>query len=329
MDQFHSKTMNESGNRANVFILGFDEKHAREIVAVCDPERYSFRPLLMTDELIDREAPDIDGLLDKARKELDAFDGKIDAIVCHWDFPAVSLHSILCGEYGVKAPSLEAVLKCSHKYWSRLEQQRAVPESTPDFAAFDPHDDDALEKIEVDFPFWIKPIKGFSSILGFLIEDADDFHEAMKKSREEIGKLGDPFDQILKHVDLPEALQDINSDYMIAEKYLTGEEFAPEGYVQGGVCHAHAMVDMVFAENGKSFERYEYPSLVPKKTQQRACNIAGRVMEQIGFDNGCFNMEFFWNREEDHLWIIEINPRISQSHSNIFKKVDGISNHEV
>ncbi|MFW6322503.1 MAG: hypothetical protein ACOC02_02630, partial [Guyparkeria sp.] len=49
----------------------------------------------------------------------------------------------------------------------------------------------------------------------------------------------------------------------------------------------------------------------------------------IGYDNGCFNVEFFWNQDTDELHLIEFNPRISQSHSGMMAMVDGMSNHEV
>src|SRR5690606_18305734 len=54
-----------------------------------------------------------------------------------------------------------------------------------------------------------------------------------------------------------------------------------------------------------------------------------RYLRHVGFDNGCFNSEFMWDEENDKLWLIEINTRISQSHSELFAKVDGSSNHEV
>src|SRR5690606_13872502 len=81
--------------------------------------------------------------------------------------------------------------------------------------------------------------------------------------------------------------------------------------------------------NGKSFERYEYPSTIPQHVQDRANQVSKKVMHQVGFDNGCFNIEYFWNPESDELFLIEINPRISQSHSYLFEKVKGLSNHEV
>ena len=53
------------------------------------------------------------------------------------------------------------------------------------------------------------------------------------------------------------------------------------------------------------------------------------IMRQIGYDNAPFNIEFFWNPETDNLQILEINPRISKSHSPLFHMVDGASQHKV
>ncbi len=314
--------------RKNVFVLGHDEKHQQDVVDIHDACRVRIHRLLGSEELINQDDYDIDALLDKARDVLDKFDS-VDGMVCHWDFPVTSMHSILCAEYGLPAPSLTSLLKCDHKYWSRIEQKKAVPENTPAFCAVDPFDDRALEKFTLDFPFWIKPVKGYGSMLGFKIENADDFNRAIEETRKSIETLGDPFNNILQRVELPNELQGIDGNTMIAEQYIGGIEFAPEGYVQQGKCHVHGMIDMVIGPNGKSFERYEYPSTIPAAIQARATEVSAKLMKQIGFDNGCFNIEFFWNQETDKLWIIEINPRISQSHSYLFEKVNGLSNHEV
>src|SRR5690606_22121882 len=108
--------------------------------------------------------------------------------------------------------------------------------------------------------------------------------------------------------------------------YVQGREFAPEGYVQHGECHIHGIIDMVIGSNGKSFERYEYPSTIPNGIQQRAIDVSKKIIAYMGFDNGCFNIEYFWNEETDDLWVVEINPRISQSHSYLFEQVKGLSN---
>lgn len=321
--------MNDQGRRKNVFVLGYDERHGGDILKIPDADRFSFHPLLRSEELIHQQNYAIEEKLAKARQVLHDFDGPVDAILWHWDFPVTSMAAVLCEEFNLPGPSLEAILKCSHKYWSRVIQQQVAPEHTPGFCAVDPFDKDALDVIDLDYPFWIKPIKGYGSALGFRINNAHDFQAAMEIIRKRIRRLGDPFNMFLQRIDLPEEVKGVTGNHLIAEEFLTGLEIAPEGSIQNGVFHAHGVIDMVRDRNHKSFLRYEYPSCAPRKVQARAIQLAEKVLKQVGLDNGCFNMEFFWNEKTDKLWIIEINPRISQSHSYQFEMVDGMSNHEV
>lgn len=170
---------------------------------------------------------------------------------------------------------------------------------------------------------------GYSSAPGFRIDNDADFYRAIARVRGKIRRIGDAFNTLLKRVELPPEIQQVNGNWLIAEELIGGHEFAPEGYVQNGVCHIHGVFDMVQAENGKSFVRVEYPSKVSLEAQNRAAEVVTRVMKQVGFDNGCFNVEIFWDSDKDRLSIIEINPCISQSHSYQFEQVDGMSNHEV
>lgn len=321
--------MESSPGRKNIFVFGYDERHSADLFQIPDIERFEFHPLLRSEEVVYQDNYVIDEKLDKARDILRNFDGPVDGIVCHWDFPATSMTAILCEEFGLLSPSLEAILKCSHKFWSRTEQKRVVPENTPGFCAIDPFDDNALESVTLEYPFWIKPIKGYGSTLGFRINEDADFKQAIGIIRKKIRRIGDPFNTILARVDLPPDVESVNGNYLIAEQLIHGIEIAPEGSMQHGSFHTHGVIDMVRDKNHKSFLRYEYPSQSPRAIQQRAIDIAEKTLRFIGFDNGCFNMEFFWDEETDDLWIIEINPRISQSHSYQFEKVDGMSNHEI
>lgn len=83
----------------------------------------------------------------------DEFDGPIDGLICHWDFPVNPIAAILAQDFGLRYPSLESILKCSHKYWSRIEQNKVAPEATPDFCAVDPFSDDPPSQVALDFPF--------------------------------------------------------------------------------------------------------------------------------------------------------------------------------
>jgi acetyl/propionyl-CoA carboxylase alpha subunit len=57
--------------------------------------------------------------------------------------------------------------------------------------------------------------------------------------------------------------------------------------------------------------------------------ITKRIVTQLGYDNAPFNVEYFWDRETDRIWFLEINTRISESHCYLFEQVDGRSHHQV
>jgi biotin carboxylase len=314
----------------NIFVPGLTDLQRRELETVRGAEELRFHNLLDYERLVNTQTIDFEGLLDEARRELAAFDDSVDGVIAHWDFPASLIAPILARERGLPAPSLESLLKCEHKYWSRLEQRASIPECVPGFAAFDPFDDNALESIELAFPFWVKPVKAHSSNLGFKIEDEAQFNDAIAQIRAEIADVGDAFNDALSRVDLPPELQGADGNTCLAEQFVEGRQVAPEGTVFRGHFSSHGVFDMHKDAAGMSFERLDYPaSSVPEEVQQRMIDLTERYLKHIGFDNGCFNSEFMWDEENDQLWLIEVNTRISQSHSDLFVKVDGASNHEV
>ncbi|MCQ4118436.1 ATP-grasp domain-containing protein [Rhodococcus tibetensis] len=314
----------------NIFILGLTDLQREELSTVRNAESFRFHGVLDYQTLVAADEYVFDDLLTTCRTELDAFPGTVDAIIAHWDFPTSVLAPILAAERGIPSPPLHSVLACEHKYWSRLAQQESVPDSVPRFASFDPFDDNALDSIGLDFPFWVKPVKSHSSQLGFEIGDAEAFREAVAEIRERIGLVGDAFDEALRRVDLPRAVQGVSGTTCLAEQVVTGTQAAPEGTMFHGEFSVHGVFDMHKDAAGHSFDRLDYPaSTVPPVVQQRMIDTTERYMRHVGFDNGCFNSEFMWDEKEDRLWLIEVNTRISQSHSDLFAKVDGISNHEV
>jgi biotin carboxylase len=52
-------------------------------------------------------------------------------------------------------------------------------------------------------------------------------------------------------------------------------------------------------------------------------------MSHVGYDNATFNIEFFYDEERDRLMLLEINSRISQSHSPLYQRVDGMTNFSI
>ncbi|MBO0609113.1 ATP-binding protein [Myceligenerans salitolerans] len=323
--------MNEpDGRKRNVFVLGMTDLQREELENMRRAARYTFHSLLDYETLVRDTDYDFDALLDQARAQLSDFSEPIDAIVCHWDFPSSLVAPILCHEYGIPAPSVASMLKCEHKYWSRLEQQQSVPEVVPGFAAFDPFADDALDQVGLPYPFWVKPVKAHSSNLGFEIHDEQEFESALDEIRAEITNVGNAFNQVLDRVDLPEGIRGSDGNTCLAEEIITGIQAAPEGVVAQGRFSVHGIVDMHRDPSGHSIDHIDYPAVtIPAEVQQRMVDTAERFMRHIGYDDGAFNVEYMWDQETDLLRLIEVNTRISQSHTELFLKVDGTSNHEV
>lgn len=315
--------------RKNIFVPALEEGQRAELQTIRNARQYAFYGLLDVPTLIEPERIDFNEVLDKARHELQLFKGPIDAMIAHWDFPTSVLTPILCHEYSLPSPSLESVLKCEHKYWSRVEQAKCIPDCMPKFSLFDPFSDNPREQVELDYPFWIKPVKSFASQLGFLVENDADFSAALKRTCAKIHYIGDAFDQVLEHVELPAEIRQAKGNTCIAEELIQGDQAAPEGSMFQGEFNVHGVFDMHKDPNGKSFSRLQYPSSFPQEVQQRMIDASEIFLRHIGFDNGCFNTEFMWDREKDKLRLIEVNTRISQSHSEMFIQVDGMSNHEV
>ncbi|MCQ3828668.1 D-alanine--D-alanine ligase [Microbulbifer elongatus] len=311
------------------FVLGLDPLRLSYLKYLPNAQDYRFHPLFRLEEVVNPATFDYDVMLERARQQLAAFPEPIAGIIGHWDFPTSVLLAHLSELFGLRSASLAAVLKCEHKYWSRLEQRKVMPEWTPGFCAVDPFAENPREQLSLDFPFWLKPIKAHSSYLGFRIENEAAFDEALKKIRAAVHSCGDPFNQALAHIQVPEEVGPVDGNWCIAEEILTGKQCGIEGALLDGQYRVHGIVDTVKDSRNLSFTRYEYPSVWPRYAQQKICAAGEKILQHMGFDNSAFGIEFFWDEREDRFWILEINTRISQSHCDQFVKVHGVSNHLV
>ncbi|WP_158547382.1 acetyl-CoA carboxylase biotin carboxylase subunit family protein [Rhodovulum sp. 12E13] len=249
------------------------------------------------------------------------------AVITYWDFPSSLIAPLLAERCGYPYASTTSVMRCEHKYWFRKEQAEVI--GTPRFCGFDPFADDPLAEITLDFPFWIKPVVGHSSMLGFEIARREDFDAALAEIRRDIGELTKPFVYPLGRVDLPEELARRGATMCMAEELISkGEQYTIEGYVHRGEVVVYGAVASMREPNGHTFSRYQYPADLPRETVARMEEIATKIITRIGYDGCPFNMEFFLEPETGDLHVLEMNSRLSQSHSDLFHKVDG-QPHEV
>lgn len=318
--------------RRNIFVIGLDEWNLQKLRSVRNAEQYAFHSLLDYEDVIKPENYPFDQMLEKARRQLQKFQAggsSIDGLIVHWDFPVTEMGAILCEEFGLRFPSLESVVKCGHKYWSRVEQHDVIREYIPRFQAVNPLSENALD-IGLDYPFWIKPVKSFASHLGFQIRHAEDLNYAMPIIRENIRRLGDPYNEVLRHLDLPEDVRHVDGNWCVAEEIISaGKQIGIEGWIHDGEIGYHGVIDSIRIGTSSSFNRYQYPSTIPKHAQEKMFGLTEKLVKHMGLNHSAFNIEYFWHEETNEIAMLEINPRISQSHSDLFEKVDGVSNHQV
>ncbi len=261
----------------NVFVLGHDEHNERILRDLPDAEQYCFHPLLPIEELQSGEEIVLRDLLDKAVRQLEAFEGTVDAIIGFWDFPVSTMVPILCQRFGgLCCASLEAVVKCEHKYWSRLEQQKVIDEY-PRFGLVDPErDTDPPEG--VSYPLWVKPVKSASSELAFGVANQQEFQHALAQIRDGIGRIGNPFETVLEYLELPPEIASVGGQVCLAEEAISGRQLTFEGYRYRGETHTLGVVDSVTHEESPSFLRYQYPASVPDRIGERIADISDRVI---------------------------------------------------
>ncbi|MPY79274.1 MAG: ATP-grasp domain-containing protein [Actinophytocola sp.] len=309
----------------NVFVLGHDEHNQQLLEAMPSAEHCVFHPLLTFEEIWGEEISFHD-VLNSAQRQLDNFDGSIDAIIGFWDFPVSSALPLLRTRYGLPTASLAEVVMCEHKYWSRRVQRQVIGEAVPPFALVDPDTTDP--PTDVRFPMWVKPVKSFSSVLAFGVADVEAYRAALHEISDGIGWLGKPFDALLEYVDLPPEIEAAGGQTCLAEEALVGQQLTVEGYRYGDEIVIYGVVDSVNYENSPSFLRYQYPSTLPEDVIDRLTDLSRKIVTAIGLERMTFNIEYFWDPGTDSINLLEINPRHSQSHAELFADVDGMANHE-
>ncbi|HND09092.1 MAG TPA: ATP-grasp domain-containing protein [Pseudomonadota bacterium] len=242
------------------------------------------------------------------------------------DYPGCMFSAFIAEQLGLPGPTPREVVLLSHKYYSRLKQRDLVPEATPHFELVDSFRPDRPKHL--DFPFFVKPVKGTMSIRAQMVNSQEALERAVALTPEELLRYGavlHAYSQLLAHYE-PDP---IPIHYFIAEAPLRGVQVTVDGFVQSGVSTVMGITDSIMYPGTISFERFEYPSSLPDGVQAKMVQIANRLMSAVGFDHSCYNIEMFYDPVQDAISIIEINPRMSYQFADLFERVDGMSSFAV
>lgn len=246
------------------------------------------------------------------------------------DYPGAIVAAELAGRLGLPGARPEALIRAGHKWYSRLAQRRAVPEATPRFALLDPaRPDDAADAVAaaaIDFPCWVKPVKGAFSVRSRRVASADDLAAFLAEpaTARFLDTWVPLFDQLLHGLTALE----VDGRRFLAEELLCGRQATVEGCVQRGAVSIFGVVDSLVDAPTGSFTRFEYPSALPPAVQARMEDVAARAASGLGLDDTLFNVELFWDESRDRVTIIEVNPRMAGQFADLYLKVDGASSYE-
>lgn len=248
---------------------------------------------------------------------------RIDGVTSGVGYPGMPVASIIAERLGLACAKVERVLRCEHKYYSRLSQRALVPASTPPFQIVPPESLDAAgETFDLPFPLFLKPVKSCFSINAQRVASLSELRRVARASRMPEGFLR-PFNDLLAaYTDY-----EFDASCLLAESLLEGVQVSLEGYVFKGEVRTLGIIDAVMFPGTISFERFVYPTRLPAEVQARMRRVAETFIGGIGYDNALFNMELMYNPATGGIHIIEVNPKIASQFPDLFEKVDGTSSY--
>lgn len=302
-----------------VFPNAWDTKQLRSCGAA-----WEGRYRLQFGEPTDEDCPwdfDILGYIDRLIEGAEGIDG----VTSSSDYPGATVAGAVAAGLGLPGTPAERVIRCSHKYYSRLAQRESVPEATPWFRLLDP--DAADPAAGLDFPCFIKPVKGAFSVMSGRVDGLEEL--AAFLDRPALRHFLDVYLDIFNRLVAGLTSFEIDGRHFLVEELLHGAQVTVEGYCHGDAVEIIGIVDSATDPRTGSFVRFDYPSALAPSVQRRMSEIAGRVVRHLGLRQTLFNIEMIYDEPRDRICIIEINPRVCGQFADLYQKVDGTSSYEI
>lgn len=221
----------------------------------------------------------------------------------------------------------EAILAAQHKLHARQVLQRVAPEANLAFTELPAAYGEPVPE-GLPYPSYVKPVKAAFSVLARRVESREQLHQHTRFGRRElwvIRRLVEPFERICRER-LPEAG---TAHRMLLEEPvpLQVAQFNLDGWVHQGRAHLLGVVDAIMVPGTQAFMRWQVPSRLPATVQARALDVAQRFLSAIGFSQGLFNLEFFYDAQADRLSVIECNPRLASQFGDLYRRTTGRDAH--
>lgn len=253
--------------------------------------------------------------------------GRIDGVLSNNEYFGAPIAAAVAERLGLPGTPPSAVITAQHKYYARLAMRDIAPEAVPRFSVF-PFQVSEPAEIGLEFPLYVKPVRATFSVLARRVDDFAALKRHLTFSRLEeliIRRLVKPFNDLMpRFTDFT-----IDAHHLIAEEPLRGHEADIDGFVRDGRVTIVGICDALMFPGTDQFQKFVYPSRVPPGVQERMRELARRLLAGMEYRHGFFNIEMFWNPEDDSLKLIELNPRLASQLSGLYRRVDGINPHRM
>ena len=157
------------------------------------------------------------------------------------------------------------------------------------------------------------------------VNSFEELRKYCKNVKDHTGTFVKPFNDLLKNY----ANFEFDCNYFIAEELLTGNQITVEGFIFNKNVAFIGITDSIMYPKTISFKRFDLPSKLSNEIKKELKRSQKELVLGIGFNNGIFNIEMFYNEIKDELKIIEINPRMISQFSDLVEKINGTSTYDL
>jgi hypothetical protein len=244
----------------------------------------------------------------------------------HEQFGALAA-ALVAEHLGLPGAAPESILAAQHKLHARRVLQQVAPEANLRFEEVPARFDEAVPE-GLQYPAFAKPVKAAFSVLARGVESRPELQALTAFDRRErwlARSLVEPFERVCR-ARLPQAGSTFR---MLLEEPVDPRvpQYNLDGWVRDGEVHALGVVDAIMYPGTQAFMRWEHPSRLEPRVQQRALDVARRFLAAIGYTHGFFNLEFFHDASSDRLSVIECNPRLASQFADLYRRVQGVDAH--
>jgi hypothetical protein len=249
------------------------------------------------------------------------------AVLSHHEQFGALAASLVAEKLGLPGAPPESILAAQHKLHARRVLQRVAPEANLGFAPLNVCYGERIPD-GLLYPAYAKPVKAAFSVLARRVASREELELHTRFGRRElwvIRRLVEPFDRVCR-TRLPEAG---SAHRMLLEEPVSPQvpQYNLDGWARDGQVHGLGVVDAVMVPGTQAFMRWELPSRLSHAVQQRALDVARRFLAATGYRHGFFNLEFFYDANNDRLSVIECNPRLASQFGDLYRRVLGIDAH--